>query len=172
MDGRIFGLDLQLGFDIILQAICVLILFAFLSYMLFNPVRKILENRKTKVLTDVETAKKDKLTADEYKTQYEAKLKDINKEADIILSTARKKAMKRESEIVEEAKEEAARIITRANAQAELEKKKVKDEVKLEIIQIAALMAGKIVTVSMDADKQNALIEDTLKEMGDNTWLS
>ena len=31
MDGRIFGLDLQLGFDVILQAICVLLLFIALS---------------------------------------------------------------------------------------------------------------------------------------------
>ena len=43
MDGRIFGLDIQLGFDVIMQGIAVFIMFALLSYILFEPVRKILE---------------------------------------------------------------------------------------------------------------------------------
>jgi F-type H+-transporting ATPase subunit b len=33
-------------------------------------------------------------------------------------------------------------------------------------------MAGKFITESVDAKKQAALIEETLKEMGDQTWLS
>lgn len=46
MDGRIFGLDLQLGFDVIFQAIAVFLMFMLLSYLLFEPVRRILEERK------------------------------------------------------------------------------------------------------------------------------
>ena len=80
--------------------------------------------------------------------------------------------MKKEEEIVAEAKEEAARIISRANAEVELEKKKVKDEVKTEMIAIASAMAGKIIAQSIDAKKQGKLIDETLKEMGDQTWLS
>ena len=38
MDGRIFGLDIQLGFDVIMQGIAVFIMFALLSYILFEPV--------------------------------------------------------------------------------------------------------------------------------------
>ena len=80
--------------------------------------------------------------------------------------------MERENEIVADAKAEAARIIEHANQEAVLEKKKAKDEVKQQIIEVAALMAEKFVSVSLDETKQNALIEETLKEMGDNTWLS
>ena len=35
MDGRIFGLDIQLGFDVIMQGIAVFIMFALLSYIVF-----------------------------------------------------------------------------------------------------------------------------------------
>jgi len=48
----------------------------------------------------------------------------------------------------------------------------VKDEVKQEMISVAALMSEKIVGASMDEEKQNALIEQTLSEMGDDTWLN
>ena len=42
MDGRVFGLDLQLGFDVICQAICIFLLFFLLSYILYEPVKKTL----------------------------------------------------------------------------------------------------------------------------------
>ena len=70
------------------------------------------------------------------------------------------------------AKEEAVAIIERAREEARLEKQKMADDVKKEIIAVAALMAGKVVGSNMDATIQESLIDETLKEIGDNTWLS
>ena len=69
-------------------------------------------------------------------------------------------------------KEEAARIISRANSEVELEKKKAADDMKKEIIAVATIMANKVVAASIDAKTQEALLEETLREIGDNTWLS
>ena len=74
--------------------------------------------------------------------------------------------------IVAKAKEEAARIIARANAEAELEKKKAADDVKKEMIQIASAMAGKVVAANIDTTVSDGLIDETLKEIGESTWLS
>ena len=46
--------------------------------------------------------------------------------------------MQRENEIIADARAEAARIMDNAKKEAELEKKRVKDEVKQEIITVAA----------------------------------
>ena len=62
--------------------------------------------------------------------------------------------------------------MARANAQVELERKKAADDMKKEIISIASLMAGKVVKASIDMEVQDSLIEDTLKEIGDQTWQS
>lgn len=51
---RIFGLDIQLGFDVLCQAIAVFIMFTFLSYVLFEPVRKLLNDRKKKIADDLD----------------------------------------------------------------------------------------------------------------------
>ena len=96
----------------------------------------------------------------------------MDKEAEQILSEARQKALKNEAKIIDEAKAEAARIIQRANEEALLEKKRAADEVKQEMILIASLMAQKAVAASIDTKIQNTLVEETLKEMGDSTWLS
>ena len=103
---------------------------------------------------------------------YETKLREINKEAEEILGEARRKALANENKIVSEAKEEAARIIERAGVEAELERNKAADEVKREMVVLASLMAGKVVNAAIDTTVQDTLIEETLKEMGESTWLS
>ena len=87
--GRIFGLDKQLLVDVCFQGIAILILFAFLSYILFEPVKKMLNNRKEKVQNDLETAAANKEEALKLKETYDAKIKEVDKEAEEILSNAR-----------------------------------------------------------------------------------
>ncbi len=169
---RLIGIDLQLIVDAAALAIAMFVLFTFLSYMLFEPVRKMLENRRQRVADEQEAAKVLSGEAKAYKEEYEAKLSVVNKEAEAILSEARKKAQKNEAKIVQEAKEEAARIIERAQGEIELEKKRALDDMKQEIIAIAALMAEKVVVTSMDVTIQDTLVEETLKEMGEGTWLN
>ena len=169
---RLFTLDAQLLFDTLVMALSMLLLFTLLSYLLFNPVRDMLEKRKQRIVDDREAAKREKEEAASYKQEYEKKLQEVDKEVQVILSEARKKAMKNENAIIAEAKEEAARIMARANAEIELEKKRALDDMKQEMIAIASMMAQKVVSASIDTEVQESLIDETLKEMGENTWLS
>lgn len=169
---RLFNIDAQLLFDTVVMACSMLVLFTAMSYLFFNPVRDMLENRKKRVAEEQETAKKEREEAIVYKEEYEQKLKEADKEAQVILSEARKKATKNEEKIVAEAKEEAARIVDRARNEIELEKKRALDDMKQEMISIATMMAGKAVAASVDVNIQDSLIDETLKEMGEQTWLS
>lgn len=169
---RLFNLDMQLLADSCLTLIAVLFLFWALSYFLFNPARKVITGRTEKIKGELDRAASDMAAAKEMKEEYEAKLRDIQKEADGIMEQARKKAMMSEEKIISDAKDEAARIIERARTEAELEKEKLKDDVKKEIIAVASLMAGKVVSGAVDTTVQNGMIEETLREMGESTWLS
>ena len=73
---------------------------------------------------------------------------------------------------MEEAKAEAARIMDQARKEAQLEKKRAADDMKKEMVAIASAMAGKVVAASIDTTVQDSLIDETIKEMGDGTWLS
>ena len=167
---RLFDLDFQLVNDAALLAVAVFFLFLIMSNLLFNPARKLLNDRKEGIAKDLSDARTDKEEAEKLRLEYESKLKDVQKEAEVILSEARQKALKNENKIISDAKAEAAAIIARANEEAELEKKRVADEMKQEMISIAALMAQKVVAANIDTTIQNTLVEQTLKEMGDATW--
>lgn len=169
---RLIGFDPQLLHDAVLTGINIFILFFALSYLLFNPVRDVLEKRRQKIVDELAHAAEDKDSAAALKEEYEAKLKDVNKEAENILETARRKAKVREEEMLGEARAEAARIIERANREIELEKKKAIDDMKQEVVNIAAMMAEKVVGNSINVKIQDALIDETMKEMGEGTWQS
>jgi F-type H+-transporting ATPase subunit b len=169
---RLFNLDFQLLHDVVLMAIAVFVLFLMMSKLLLNPARKLLEDRKNRIAGDIASAETDKKDAAALKAEYEAKIKDIDKEAEQILSEARQKAQKNAARIESEAKEEAARIIRSANEEAELSKKRVMDEIKQEMVSVASMMAAKVVAAQIDTSIQDSLVDETLKEMGESTWQS
>ena len=159
---RLFNLDPQLIHDAVLLALAVFVMFTFLSYLLFNPARDFLKKRQDKIKNDLDTAAADKADARKLKEDYNAKIQNINAEAEETLDN--------EAKIIAEAKEEAARILSRANAQVELERKAAADDMKKEMIALASLMAEKAVAGAVDAKVQDTMVESTLKEIGEDTW--
>ena len=167
---RLIGFDPQLLADAAIVGVNVLILFAILTYLLFDPVRKVLNDRRERIAAELQDAASKEEKANAMKAEYEFKLKDINKEADRILEDARKKAKIKEEEILSSAREEAERITDRANKQIEMEKKKARDDMKQEMVGLAAIIAQKAITSSMNVDVQASLVDETLKEMGEGIW--
>ena len=172
MDSYLFDLTPQLLHDALLSMIAVFTLFLVASHFLFNPIRDMLKKRKEQIRGDLDDAKISREEARRLKEEYEAKLQNVEKEAEEILSAARKKALANEAKIIADAKEEAVSIRERAAQEAELGKKKSEYDVKKEMVSIASLMAGKVVAASMNTAIQDSLLEETLKEIGDTTWLS
>jgi len=169
---RLFNLDFQLLHDSVLTLIAVFVLFLGGSFFFFNPARKFLEKRKQGIADDIETAQKEKEEAAKLKTEYEEKLKNIDAEAETILADARQRALANENRIVTDAREEAGKIIDNANREADLEKQKVANEVKEEVINVASAMAGKIVAASLSEADKKRMLDDTLKGIGEDTWLN
>lgn len=169
---RLFDLDFQLLHDAVITAVAVFVLFLFMSYMLFKPTRELLRKRQERIEADLESARSDKDDAEALKNEYEAKMANAQKDADAVLAEARQKAVKNEEMIISQAKDEAAGIIRQAHNEAELEKRKVADEVKTQIIDVASVLAGKVVAAGIDTNIQDSLIEETLKEVGESTWQS
>lgn len=170
LSNKIFALDFQLGVDAFIQMLAVGFLFFFLSKVLWNPAKELIQKRRDKIKNEMETAKSNMEKADAMKTEYEEKLANADKDVDAILSEGRRKALAREEQIVAEANAEARRIRDHAEKEIELEKSKARDEVKQEMITVAGAIAGKFVAAELDKNAQAKLIDDALSEMGEETW--
>ena len=149
MDPRIFGLDPQTLFDTCITLVAMLALFILLSYLLFNPARKLIQKRKDYIESQLSEAASAKDEALAMKKEYDDKLAKVDDESTELISQARQKAKERAGEIVNEAGDEAHRILARAEKEVALEKDKVRDEMKQEMVQVASMMAGKLVSESI-----------------------
>ena len=167
---RIFGLDLQLLQDVLLTAVAIFILFFVLSYLLFNPVREMLEKRKKKISDELAQAEKSLQEAEAMRSEYDAKMASAKEDADGILDEARKKALRNRNEVLLEAREDANKIRERMIAELEQEKVHARDDLKNEMVDIAARLAEKAVSGNMTPEIQERLVDETLQEIGEHTW--
>ena len=100
--------------------------------------------------------------------QYNAKLKDIEKERAEILNAARWDASENSKVIIEEAKREAEAIIKRARERVAADQQRLKEETRRHIIELAALIAEKYITANIGEQEQNQIFEETLAQDGGN----
>jgi F-type H+-transporting ATPase subunit b len=172
LEDRLFGLDIDLINQSILSMISLLVLFIILGYLLFIPVREFMQKRTDKIKEEISQAADTNKEALALKAKYQDKIKTVDKEVEEILSEARRKAKEKEKEIIQEANEEAAKIIARAALDIKREKEQIKDDIRNEIIDVATIMASKFVASTIDSSQKEALIEETLVSMGEDTWLN
>ena len=102
---RLFGLDFQLIQDVLITGINIFILFLVLSYVCIDMIRDFIRKRQEKIKGELDFAAAEKKDAIALKEEYDVKLRNINAEADEILDAARKKALKQQNEIIDQAKQ-------------------------------------------------------------------
>lgn len=167
---RLFNIDPQLLHDSILMAISIFVLFIILSYVLIEPVRKILNERKEKITTDLESASNLKNEASKLKEEYELKIKNINKESEKILSESREKAIQNETKLLSEAKLKSNKIIEEAKKNSMLEYERLSESIKNEIVEVSTSIAEKIINEEIDSKKAKDLVDDSVNKLGDIKW--
>lgn len=153
----------------IIAQICNLLLQMYLfKRFLFEPVKKIVKKRQDEVDGIYNSAEAADEQAQRAKSEYEAKLTSAKNEAAEILQTATVDAQQRSEQIVGEAKRDASAIKAKAAADIEQERRKALNEVKDDISSIAIDIAEKVVEKEINAEDQQALIEDFIQKMGES----
>ncbi len=145
----------------------LLILFLLMKKFLFGPVKKIMDERQAEIEKNINDAEAAKTDAETLKAEYEDRLKSAKKEADTILSTASKKALLKEEEIIKEAQSKAADILEKADKDIAMERKAALESLKGEVSEIATSIAAKIIEKDIDEKDHEKLIEKFIDEIGD-----
>jgi len=136
-----FGIDVRL---IVVQIINFVVLLAALSYFLYKPVLKLLNDREEKIkqgITDAEAAAVARATAQDEKS---AILQNAQQEAGEVAARAAAFAKEQEAKIIAEAGEKAASVISDAQAKSAQLKAQALQESEAEIAKLAVLAAQKV----------------------------
>lgn len=163
---RLFGLDYQTLFDTAFTMVNVLILYVFLKYVLFIPVRKLLEERKKRLVDQNARAAADTAEAQKLKAEYEQRILEAGREADNILGESRREMIKKEQKVLDDAKTRAADIMSAARSEASKDFEAAQSSVRDEVKDIASAMAARVTNQKVDRPVDDALLNEALKEAG------
>lgn len=167
--GTTMGL-VTIDWTLFFQILNTLVLFAALSYFLFVPVKKMIEDRQNKISGALDDADEKNKKAEALIADYEYKIAGIEEEGRKMIHEAAVKAENRGHEIIKEAEAESVLIKKRAEKEIEREKLKAVNELKEQIVSLSLLAATKVLEEDIDEGKHKTLINQFLEEVGDTKW--
>lgn len=147
----------------------LIIVFLVFKKFLFKPVQKMIDDRQKEIDDLYADGEQKRLEAEQLHAQYTAQLQNAKEETQKLLREANTEANQQREEILRDAKADAAAIKEKAGADIELEKKKARNDVKDEISSMAVAIAEKIVGKELSASDQQTLVEDFIRDMGEQS---
>ena len=153
------ALGINQGF-LIAQIINFLIIFGFLTLILWRPVVRMLDNRNEKIaqgLEDASVAAKARMNAEQ---EAEKVLADARTEAARILDEARNRGEELAQTIKGEADGEASKILESAREDAAQARDVELAGLRDQVVNISTALASRVIGENLDAGKQQALVND------------
>ena len=136
-----FGVNWKL---LLVQAVNFGLLLAVLTYFLYKPVLRIIDERQKKIAEGVKTAEEAARKLADAKVEGDGIVGTAAKEAEQLVAAARSRADEKGNEIVKAAEARANAVIKEAGAHAEEAKRMALAESSKEIARAAVLAAEKI----------------------------
>lgn len=155
------------GGTIIAQLIIFLVLLALLRAYAWNPLMSVMKKREEQIADEIETAEKNRAEAERYLAEQQSELKKTREEAQAMINNAKELGENQAKEIIENAKAEAERIKKEAVAEIEREKEAAINSLKEQVASLSVMIASKVIEKELDEKGQEELINDYLKEVGE-----
>lgn len=160
---------ISINFWNVLISLCnLLLLFLMFKHFLYQPVKKMLAQRQATIDQQYEQAEAARSEALAMKDTWEEKMTTARTEADGILENAVRSANVQSREILDQTRERAARMITRAQEEAASERRKAEQEIKDQIADVSVALAEKMIGRELNADDHSELIDSFISEIGED----
>ena len=124
-----------------------------------------MEARRNKIITDLDTAEKAKKAAEELRFEYEKQLSQIKQDAQAMLDKANKTANDMRDEILAQARAEQERLLSVARDQIAREQQRAIEELRDQVANISLLVAQQVVLQKLDEEKDRLIVDDVLSKM-------
>jgi len=152
--------------DIILHAVNILILFVALRVLLYKPIDKFLKARETRFEGRIADIEKKEAEALKRKEEYDTLLNKAHAEAADIIKHSSELAKDHAKDVVSKAEDTSRDMISRAKKDIENKKLQEKENLKLEITNMAVQIASKVLEREVSVDDNKKIIDDFFTKVG------
>lgn len=153
------GLNLQL---FIVFLINFIILFGVLTFFLYKPIMRVLDERQARIKESMEQAEKIKEQTAHSEEQIKEQLDAARKEGQTIVTQATQIGERLKEEAKEGARQEAETLIAKARSEIEQDREKAIEELRGEFADIAILAAEKVINEKLDKKAHHKIIDEVL----------
>ncbi len=153
------ALGINLGF-IIMQVLLFIVLMLVLRGYAYDPIIRMLEERKARIAKGLEDARQAAIARDNAETDARKVLEGARSDAAKIRQDAAAGAEATRNEILSKAHEEGKEVMAKARAEAELERNRMLAELRNQIAAISIAAANKLVGEALDEKRQHELIAE------------
>lgn len=153
--------------NFLITIIAFVVLYLLLSKYAFGPLFAIMEKRREYVKSEIQKAEKSHADSLQYLEDQKQALDTARKEAFGIVEQARQASVRQSEEILHSARTEATRLKQDALQQIESEKDKAISALRNEVSDMSVRIASKIIEKEISPSSQKQLVDDYLKEIGD-----
>ncbi len=153
--------------DVIYQLAGFVVLLLILKKFAFGPIMDMMEKREKHVADQISTAEKNREEAEKYIEEQREAIKGARAEAKEIVENARKMAQRQEKDIIANAEKQAERKLQEAIASIKQEEEQAISALREQVSSLSVLVASKVIEKELDEKEQEKLIQETLKEVGE-----
>ena len=145
---------------LIAQILNFLVLLAILAKFAYKPLLKAMDDRRNRIINDLDSAEQTRLDAEALKEQYAEQLAGARQEATEIVNKANQIAQNLHDELVEQARVEQEALMATSKERIEQEKQQALLDIRSEVIKLSTLIAGKIVNQKLNSANDQKLVTD------------
>ena len=142
-----------------------LVLLGVLAKFAWNPLLKMLKDREDLIRSSLEDAEKARTELANLNAEREEIINKARSEAQSILSEGKVAASKLKDETLTAAKDQAKSILTDAEKQIRIEKHKVIEEIKSEVVDLSLSVATKLIKKNISREDNQTLIDESLENV-------
>lgn len=153
--------------DMLMQLFFFIVLIALVRKFAWGPLINVMQKREEYVAGEIEAAEQSRAEAEKAREEAAEQLKQTKQEASQIIEDARNAGAKQEQDIIESARQEADRIKVSAREEIENEKEKAIQTLQDKVSSLSVLIASKVIEKEISEQDQEELINEYIKEVGE-----
>ncbi len=147
------------------QMLTFAVLVWFINRFLWDPMTKMMEDRKKRIADGLAAAERGKHEQELAEKHAKEVIHEAKQQAAEIISQAQKRA----AEIVDEAKgnarTEGERLLTAANAEIQQEVNRAKEQLRGQVVSLAVAGAGRVLNREIDTKAHDELLKDLVAQI-------
>ncbi|MFC4736516.1 F0F1 ATP synthase subunit B [Bacillus daqingensis] len=150
------------------QIAAFFVLLLLLKKFAFGPVMGMMEKREKHVADQIATAEKNREESEKYLQEQRDAIQTAREEAKEIVENAKKSSENQAADIMQNARRESERMKENAKQEINTEKAQAISALREQVSTLSVLVASKVIEKELDEREQEKLIQETLKEVGED----